>query len=128
MSRNDYSGYINEFYDRKLEAKRAALSSAYEQKLAANAAEEAKLGPEYYAAKNRVASAAETEKRNFDEYANARGLGSEGRDHAVAENRHRHGGDVTHRGVVAPVQYRACLGRGDERDAGARTCACPSPT
>ena len=70
------TGYLEELYDRKLEAKRAALASAYEQKLEANAAEEAKLAPEYYAAKNRVASAAETEKRNFDEYANARGLGS----------------------------------------------------
>ena len=74
--RNDFTGYINELYDRKLEAKRAALAAAYGAKLAANEAEEARLAPEYYAAKNRVASAAETEKRNFDEYANARGLGS----------------------------------------------------
>ncbi|MBR6312798.1 MAG: hypothetical protein IKR51_07470, partial [Oscillospiraceae bacterium] len=72
--RNDFTGYINELYDRKLEAKRAALAAAYGAKLAANEAEEARLAPEYYAAKNRVASAAETEKRNFDEYANARGL------------------------------------------------------
>ena len=72
----DMSDYINELYDRQLAARRAALAAAYDSKVAVQEAEESALDPAYREAKNRIASAAATEQRNFDEYANAAGLGS----------------------------------------------------
>lgn len=73
---SDMSDYINELYDRQLAARRAALAAAYNSKMAEADAAESALDPEYRAAKNRIASAAATEQRNFDEFSNAAGLGS----------------------------------------------------
>lgn len=73
---SDMSDYINELYDRQLAARRAALAAAYDSKMAEADAAERALDPEYRAAKNRIASAAATEQRNFDEFSNAAGLGS----------------------------------------------------
>lgn len=72
----DYSQYIEEMNRAKREAALSALKAAYEKNLASLDRAEERIGPLYEQARNQTAGASEQQKRQFAEYAAARGLNS----------------------------------------------------
>jgi len=70
----DLSGIIEEMYARKLELARAALEKAYNESVLNIDSTMASIAPMYESARNQSAAASELEKRNFAEWANAKGL------------------------------------------------------
>jgi len=73
---DDYSGYINDMYQGKLDANLAALKSAYDDNMAELDAAEEQIPETYQAARNKTSGTSSQEKQNFAEYAAGHGLNS----------------------------------------------------
>ncbi|MGI6498141.1 MAG: hypothetical protein ACOX0U_04885 [Oscillospiraceae bacterium] len=72
----DQSDYLRQMYEARTESALADLKGAYEKNVLDLDHTETQLAPTYQAARNKTASISAVEKRNFAEYAAARGLGS----------------------------------------------------
>lgn len=70
------SSYLQQMYAAKTESALADLKGAYEQNVLDLDHTETQLTPTYQTARNQTAAVSAVEKRNFAEYAAARGLGS----------------------------------------------------
>ena len=73
---NVSNNYINEIYQQQLEARRAAIESAYKQNIASLDRTAEQIPVTYQSARNQAAGQAAISQKNFDEYAAASGLNS----------------------------------------------------
>lgn len=73
---NVSNNYINEIYQQQLEARRAAIESAYKQNIASLDRAAEQIPVTYQSARNQAAGQAAISQKNFDEYAAASGLNS----------------------------------------------------
>jgi len=73
---NVSNNYINEIYQQQLEARRAAIESAYKQNTASLDRTAEQIPVTYQGARNQAAGQAAISQKNFDEYAAASGLNS----------------------------------------------------
>jgi len=73
---NVSNNYINEIYQQQLEARRAAIESAYKQNTASLDRTAEQIPVTYQSARNQAAGQAAISQKNFDEYAAASGLNS----------------------------------------------------